>query len=264
MDILLFSRGLQTRNINIIILNGRKLNALWKKRSGSLEQRPGGGKCTPCAPEVMGGRPAWNIWFTVRRETRGIRPRGLWLPPQELVGTREPRRHLKADTPCSEGVLEEETAAPSAWSRITGRLEGAGHGGGQGGSRNGQERCCGGGRGERETAAEDPAPWSSSEGPQGRRTRKKRPGSPWGQCGQHASLQCSECVLGRAYRGSRGERGKGEGAQQLGQEAPHLQLASLPTAWRTGSLIFLGSKSALPPRARRLIFLQLRFFTSKM
>lgn len=138
------------RNINIIILNGRKLNALWKKRSGSLEQRPRGGKCMPCAPEVMGGLPAWNVWFTVRRETRGIRPRGLWLPPQELAGTREPRQHLKADTPCSKGVSEEEIAAPSAWSRITDRLEGAGHGGGQGGSRNGRERCCSDGRGERD------------------------------------------------------------------------------------------------------------------
>ena len=28
------------RKINIMIINGRKLNALWKKCSGSLEQRP--------------------------------------------------------------------------------------------------------------------------------------------------------------------------------------------------------------------------------
>ena len=69
------------RNINIIILNGRKLNTLWKKCSGSLEQRPRGGKCVPWAPEVIGSPPAWNIWLSVRIETRGIRPRGLWLTP---------------------------------------------------------------------------------------------------------------------------------------------------------------------------------------
>ena len=88
------------------------------------------------------------------------------------MGTREPRQHLKADTPCSEGVLEEEIAAPSAWSRITDRLEGAGVAAEMG------ERGAAVMAVVNETAAEDPAPWSSSERPQGRCTRKKLPGSP--------------------------------------------------------------------------------------